>query len=1272
MKEISKLKELLKEATSQDYAINKVIKSLDENKVADTIEQTNPELAAIEKAQAVKKIERYSAQENDAEAKREQAQLNLRKKMITPTTPVNASVEQPSTLVHDDSIVPIKKDEVTVIKFGSKHDSTDKEQLEPSVKAPDPAIDPGFDGPANDLKQVPVPTIQPMMDINNKEENNMEKKNVIIAIEESMNDLFKILKEEDSEEPMVGMMPPVVSPAAEVEMSDEEPSEMEEVKSEETVEVAADVQPEVTVTDTSIKIEIPVSSSEEVASEVSEESAEALKEAFRVVYGILSGKPLNEEESVEVPMDAEAEVKVEADKIVIEIPVEKPVDEISEEQNEKLQEALSVISYILKEELGDAAAEPVHTDEAPEEHTPEVDNEDILVGQHAEEVEEVIVEGTEPHQEDQMLDDKGELVDVEDKVLPEVKAGEIVIPAHDHADAEGKKVRDAIHEELGDAAAEPVHTDTAAKEHTPEVDNDDILVGQHAEEVEEVIVESEETVEVSTEPKVELEVEDDKLELEIQTKKGEESSESEETVEVSTDVKPEVMVSSDTIRIEIPVDGKELSSEVSEEKMEELKESLRRIHTIFSSRLNEEESVEVPMDAEADVKVEGDKLVIEIPVESPKEVISSEESKEVESEVQKISESLLGDAAAEPVHTDAAAKEHTPEVANKDILVGQHAEEVEEVIVEAAKAKLIASKKSLVKKAEKPVDKSSYASVNSSFDFDTDAALYLLKEFKLSRDKKVQIVSEAAAQLFVEDTKSLIEQSGFALTQTGFKKFLESQKAKLTEEEENHLFKEIKGNSVSEKFKKEELGKGSEDIVSDEVNNKKRLDGKYSEDVNPVLVESETKLPEPSDAVKNQYDVEAALKVSMNPVKAEKEEEIVVAKAEQKAQPKDVTEAVQYKSLKEAFLLEANYFEKESFAKVTPEEKKEKLSGQLSLLIARESNDPLYEELVKTTAFAKQLQEEISKKYNKLAKEKSTKLVETLSKKESGSSQASSLSIVEFLYNIENNPDLLNEGLGSWIKGKFLLMSVNMLPENALNTIIMKAHTKAMSLAKTPEQRKIVEGRFTTTFADKKSKITFIKGLIKEAPESEMAKADQKLKSVASSVAAKAKSQQISGQSLNASLEYIEENFFSLFENEIFEELENLNEDPRSFMTLADGGSGGGGAAKAGINSVLSATQAAGYSAVDGRAWRPPTISATQAAGYSLGRPAEAITKAVTGAAAAPGFLAQAGAALMASGPLSLIAGIIAGLVIAGVMVLVNKLIQKISASIADARENSY
>jgi hypothetical protein len=70
---------------------------------------------------------------------------------------------------------------------------------------------------------------------------------------------------------------------------------------------------------------------------------------------------------------------------------------------------------------------------------------------------------------------------------------------------------------------------------------------------------------------------------------------------------------------------------VAPEAEEALKEAFRVVRRVLSgSSLNEEESVEVPMDAEAEVKVEEDKIVIEIPVESPKEEISEEEAEELQ------------------------------------------------------------------------------------------------------------------------------------------------------------------------------------------------------------------------------------------------------------------------------------------------------------------------------------------------------------------------------------------------------------------------------------------------------------------------------------------------------------------------------------------------------------------------------------------------------------------------------------------------------------------
>jgi hypothetical protein len=225
-------------------------------------------------------------------------------------------------------------------------------------------------------------------------------------------------------------------------------------------------------------------------------------------------------------------------------------------KNKKLQK-------LVEEMLGVAAAEPVHTSEKPKEHTPEVENKDILVGQHAEEVEEVIVEGEEIESEEHKeIADSGEydyegdmakgqlrvIIDAAQELhdqlgdqdnLPEwvqskiTLAKEYIDTARDYmksekVEAEQASVQESytreeleelfealnldthkytfefLAEELGFAAAEPVHGTEQPKEHTPEVENKDILVGQHAEEVKEVIVESKKQIKKGSKMKIDL------------------------------------------------------------------------------------------------------------------------------------------------------------------------------------------------------------------------------------------------------------------------------------------------------------------------------------------------------------------------------------------------------------------------------------------------------------------------------------------------------------------------------------------------------------------------------------------------------------------------------------------------------------------------------------------------------------------------------------------------------------------------------------------------
>jgi hypothetical protein len=111
----------------------------------------------------------------------------------------------------------------------------------------------------------------------------------------------------------------------------------------------------------------------------------------------------------------------------------------------------------------------------------------------------------------------------------------------------------------------------------------------------------------------------------------EESGESSEAAPLPEAPEQEVLISESVVKAKIKTKGKKPKKSVTKKEMATLQESLRTIYGIFASRtLREEETVEVPVDVEADVKVEGDKLVVEIPVESPKEMISEPEAAELQ------------------------------------------------------------------------------------------------------------------------------------------------------------------------------------------------------------------------------------------------------------------------------------------------------------------------------------------------------------------------------------------------------------------------------------------------------------------------------------------------------------------------------------------------------------------------------------------------------------------------------------------------------------------
>lgn len=96
-------------------------------------------------------------------------------------------------------------------------------------------------------------------------------------------------------------------------------------------------------------------------------------------------------------------------------------------------------------------------------------------------------------------------------------------------------------------------------------------------------------------------------------------------------------------------------------------------------------------------------------------------------------------------------------------------------------------------------------------------------------------------------------------------------------------------------------------------------------------------------------------------VKAEAEED--KAASSEDVKPVPVLETDNYSSIKEACMLGESYFNFDSYTIDTPEAKYNKLVEQISLLIAREYNDPLYNELLKEAVYTNRLHEAVTKKY---------------------------------------------------------------------------------------------------------------------------------------------------------------------------------------------------------------------------------------------------------------------------------------------------------------------
>ena len=222
-------------------------------------------------------------------------------------------------------------------------------------------------------------------------------------------------------------------------------------------------------------------------------------------------------------------------------------------------------------------------------------------------------------------------------------------------------------------------------------------------------------------------------------------------------------------------------------------------------------------------------------------------------------------------------------------------------------------------------------------------------------------------------------------------------------------------------------------------------------------------------------------------VKAEAKED--EAASSEDVEPVPVLETDNYSSIKEACMLGEYYFNSDSYTIDTPEAKSDKLVEQISLLIAREHNDPLYNELLKEAVYTNRLHEAVTKKYRNEAAPKA----EMITKKKE---LCESFSLDEL-----NEDAELNEGaVGRW----FTRMAVRMMTEKALNKCLNNAKTKAISSAKTPEEKKAISDKVDEIMAlPKKEKKQKVIELCKKAPEKDQDAAERKLKDTMSDPKAK-------------------------------------------------------------------------------------------------------------------------------------------------------------------------
>ena len=960
----------------------------------------------------------------------------------------------------------------------------------------------------------------------------------------------------------------------------------------------------VEVSATGIEIKIPLPEANPVMPEITPAKEEVLAEAFREVFRVFANRPLveseNGEKEIEIPAEMAAEIKIEKDEsgkpvLSIELPVDQVSNEMSPEAEEQLAEAVQAIALVLANK----------------------------------------------------------------------------------SDLEGVTLSET---ELGAAAAQPVATSEApAKEHTPEVTKDQVHAGeQAAQEVKPVVVESKELGAAAAKPVATTEQKPAEHTPEVKQAEVHAGEQKAEEVKAPVIKESELGAAAAQPVATSEAPAKEHTPEVTNKEVHAGEQVAQEVKPIVVSEAKKPE-----------IKaVSSSKPVEHTPKVENKDIAKGQQSETLKVPI--IKESELGAAAAQPVATsDAKPVEHTPEVKQSEVHAGeQAAQEVKPIVVSEAIGKysdedfaknelppgFVTSDKwpkGFKEWMRKDVEEKAKAKGSSgqwngddAYQKDIDAfnkSKGIKEEAEVSGSKVTPAEATAVKPVEVINNKGEVTQVAPAAHTEVKAGVVEVKPHELATEQG----KEVRGaqhvtesSHQGEPLKAAEIAKGTEaeqvhtevkaGVVEVKPHDHADAEGKQVRDA--AIVQEAKKVEAPhsmkvntagSNTVDTKGNISNPAKPVSEPVKASPADVTVPAKKGKK---------VAYKSLKEAFLLEADYFETETEVTVSPEEKKEKLDGQMALLLARDAKDPMYEELVRSVAMAKKLQQEIVEKYHAQAKEKSGQVIVLKKEEKPGETPASpsdelaSVSdekeaelIREFVLSFTQKTTL-NEGvIGDFfakIKGKALSMVVGFMSDKRLDQIIARAHAQAKS--KLGGQPKEVVDQVLAKFpakveGDRKAKLSYVRSIINQAPANVIKQAEEKIKSVAASNAGKV--QQAQGELKESSL--IESIINELFGPEVLTEVKG------TLTTLADVGAG---AAPAASGAALSATQAAGYSMGAGAAAAGAAPAAAGAAG------AGALT-------IGPGFV-KALTAL--SGPEGIILGVILAVIAAVIAILVGREIARL------------